>query len=425
MKKIIAVVVGLVGIISAVAYAQLAGTQRIGDNYWFLTSKQIQMGNLPNVAMSFNHEQTPDTWHFGTAALSNSIIISEKADMGFDFAHQLQVDPSLFIHSHNQSTTQWIGITHDGANGIIGVGTGKVKIEGGVDLGLGELSIGNRIIFEGVTADDFETTLGAIDPTADRVVAIPDDSGALMLSTAGVAHNADAVWGETNKLAYEGATANDFETTISVEDPTADRTVVFSDQSGSPIMSTGGLPEAADAIWGSNSRVAFEGATANDFETTLTIVDPTADNTVSFQDASGTVAYLTDNVASATVLALDPVDCLVNSFATTIAANGDLTCAAIADADVPDALTISGGTVNNTVIGGAVPAAGHFTDMDATGTITSSAVGTLGWSVVAVANQACTATCTSACVMGFDDATPTMVDCADAAADKCLCAGAN
>jgi hypothetical protein len=36
--------------------------------------------------------------------------------------------------------------------------------------------------------------------------------------------------------------------------------------------------------------LVFEGATANNFETTLSVVDPTADNTISLPDASGTVA---------------------------------------------------------------------------------------------------------------------------------------
>lgn len=65
---------------------------------------------------------------------------------------------------------------------------------------------------------------------------------------------------------------------------------------------------------------------------------------------------------------------------------------------------------------------------DFSGTVTSSATGTIGWSIVAGANTACTITCTSACVMGFDDGAAdaeTVVDCADAAADKCLCAGAS
>lgn len=60
-----------------------------------------------------------------------------------------------------------------------------------------------------------------------------------------------------------------------------------------------------------------------------------------------------------------------------------------------------------------------------TGTLTSSRTTDFGWSVVSVANQACNTTCTSACIVGFDQGTPSMVGCTNATADQCLCAGAN
>jgi hypothetical protein len=41
-----------------------------------------------------------------------------------------------------------------------------------------------------------------------------------------------------------------------------------------------------------DSSIVFEGSTANDFETTLTITDPTADRTITLPDVSGTVALL-------------------------------------------------------------------------------------------------------------------------------------
>lgn len=77
---------------------------------------------------------------------------------------------------------------------------------------------------------------------------------------------------------------------------------------------------------------------------------------------------VTGNASTATALASNPTDCSANQFANAIAANGNLTCAAIADADVPDALTISGGTINNSVIGGTTAAAGTFTTLNAGGT---------------------------------------------------------
>ncbi len=41
---------------------------------------------------------------------------------------------------------------------------------------------------------------------------------------------------------------------------------------------------------GKDADIEYEGATENDFETTLAVTDPTADRTITFPDASGTVA---------------------------------------------------------------------------------------------------------------------------------------
>ena len=46
-----------------------------------------------------------------------------------------------------------------------------------------------------------------------------------------------------------------------------------------------------EVVIGNTATFKFEGATADNFETTLAVVDPTADRTVTFQDASGTVAF--------------------------------------------------------------------------------------------------------------------------------------
>lgn len=66
-------------------------------------------------------------------------------------------------------------------------------------------------------------------------------------------------------------------------------------------------------------------------------------------------------------------------------------------------------------------------DQDAVyaGEITSSETGSLGWSLVSAANQACTTTCTSAAVFGWDTGTSLPVGPATATADHCICAGAS
>jgi len=48
---------------------------------------------------------------------------------------------------------------------------------------------------------------------------------------------------------------------------------------------------AGTSIFG--SQIVFEGATADDYETTLAITDPTADRTITFPDATGTVSTTT------------------------------------------------------------------------------------------------------------------------------------
>jgi len=50
------------------------------------------------------------------------------------------------------------------------------------------------------------------------------------------------------------------------------------------------------------TSIVFEGATANAFETTLTVTDPTADRTITLPNTSGTVALTSDIVIDSAVL---------------------------------------------------------------------------------------------------------------------------
>ena len=55
-----------------------------------------------------------------------------------------------------------------------------------------------------------------------------------------------------------------------------------------------GVADAANSITIASGQIVFEGATANDFETTIAVTDPTADRTITFPDAGGTVALTSD-----------------------------------------------------------------------------------------------------------------------------------
>jgi hypothetical protein len=81
------------------------------------------------------------------------------------------------------------------------------------------------------------------------------------------------------------------------------------------------------------SSITFEGATANDFETTLAITDPTADRTITFPDATGTVALTSDitvTASSTTTLSNKSISLGSNTVTSTLAELNT----AISDADV-------------------------------------------------------------------------------------------
>jgi hypothetical protein len=100
-----------------------------------------------------------------------------------------------------------------------------------------------------------------------------------------------------SSIVFEGATANDFETTLQVTDPTADRTITLPDVTGT-VITTGNLSDITN-IGVFTSTITMEGSTANDFELTLSAGDPTADRTITFPDATGTVALTSDIVVTA------------------------------------------------------------------------------------------------------------------------------
>lgn len=54
-----------------------------------------------------------------------------------------------------------------------------------------------------------------------------------------------------------------------------------------------------------NSTIVFEGSSADDFETTVTVTDPTADRTISFPDITGTVVTTGDTGTVTSTMILD------------------------------------------------------------------------------------------------------------------------
>lgn len=105
----------------------------------------------------------------------------------------------------------------------------------GAQAGL-EIKFGNNIVLEGTTEDAYEMTLSGGDPTADRTVTLPDVTGTVI--TTGNLTAITTVGTLTSNLVFEG-TADDFETTLAITDPTADRTITFPDSTGTVALTSG------------------------------------------------------------------------------------------------------------------------------------------------------------------------------------------
>ena len=173
------------------------------------------------------------------------------------------------------------------------------------------INIQNSFVFEGATDDAYETTLTTVDPTADRTVSLPNATTTLVgqdttdtltnktltaptvnaATVTGVVTATSAVFAGASPLVFEGATSNAYETTFAITDPTADRTVTFQDATGTVAYLTditgGGASEFSTVTV--NTSVIFEGSTDDSNETTLVVTDPTADRTITLPNATGTL----------------------------------------------------------------------------------------------------------------------------------------
>jgi len=99
-------------------------------------------------------------------------------------------------------------------------------------------------------------------------------------------------------IVFEGATANAFETTLTAGDPTQDRTITLPDltttlvgQDTTDTLTNKTLTSPTiSGLTLSDSAIVVEGSTTDNFETTLSFVDPTADRIIYVPNADGTLA---------------------------------------------------------------------------------------------------------------------------------------
>jgi len=192
-------------------------------------------------------------------------------------------------------------------------------------------SFETSIVFEGTTANDFETTLQVTDPTADRTITFPDATGTVVfkdttdtLTNKSISLTTNTITG--TKAEFNSAMSDaDFATIAGAEtltNKTLTTPVISSITNGAATLTlptstgtvalTSDIPSLSGYVTESGTQtlinktltsplvsgltitdgsIVVEGATADAHETTLSFTDPTADRTVTFPDAGGTVAF--------------------------------------------------------------------------------------------------------------------------------------
>ena len=208
------------------------------------------------------------TGEFGTSSIPNSQLANSSLTIG-GTSVSLGATQGTFTGLTSLTSTTLIGTT---------------LVSGAVDAANSISIASGNITFEGSSADANETILTAANATGgDKTLTLPNESGTILSTASSIANsnlaNSSLTIGSTSVSL--GGTA----TTIAGLSSLTSTTLV-----GTTLIS--GSADAANSIKLVNGTLVFEGSTANNFETTISVTDPTADRTITFPDAAGTVVLL-------------------------------------------------------------------------------------------------------------------------------------
>ena len=187
---------------------------------------------LPN-SVTITTQLTSPTVVAGNLTLTNGSITDSSGAISFG--------------NENISTTGTLGsgaITSTGnISGVNITGSGSTHTLGTIEVA------GNVIRSTDSTQIEVNDSLKVVGPLSAGVTTLnPAGSNNIESTTGFTIFGSNILMGQGKSIAFEGATANDFETDIQVTDPTADRTITFPDASGTVAL-TGSTGYATSTIF--------------------------------------------------------------------------------------------------------------------------------------------------------------------------------
>ena len=217
-------------------------------------------------------------------------------DRKFVVKNGLQAQNIDFVDSTTATPTATLTASMNAA-GVLSFDSGTLEIDGANNtVNIPTLKLASSIEFEGATDDANETTLTVVDPTADRTITLPDATGTVATIDNSQTFSAQQTFsqnivmdGGTNRIYFDDVSHNIYmEGSDFTGSPAQEYWRVF--VAGTQALSAHNINSGSNYVRiGTGFDLQFEGSTNNSNDTTLTVVDPTAARTITLPDASGDV----------------------------------------------------------------------------------------------------------------------------------------
>ena len=197
----------------------LTGTVSLLDATETLTNKTLTAPTLTSAVLN--------------TAVSGTAILDED-NMASDSNTQLATQQSIKAFVEAQVTAEDLDITTDSGTIAIDLDSETLTVAGGT--GIDTTGSGNTIT---VAIDSTVATLTGTQTLTNKTLTSPTINSPTITSVTATALNLT-----DSSIVFEGATADAHETTLTVTDPTADRTITLPNETGTLITSTSAATNA-------------------------------------------------------------------------------------------------------------------------------------------------------------------------------------